>query len=136
MTFDYCPDCPKNDTLIVAAKLDLAPNEIRSGDYQDCKDLCNMMYGVDCQYFNYFTAEYEYEPFRETCILFIDRLEEKQFMKNVISGSGYDHYIYFQPSPTTTTEAPCYDYGYFENHDTDNYYVDIYDKVAIDCPDE
>ena len=23
--FDFCPDCPKNDTMIIAKKLDLAP---------------------------------------------------------------------------------------------------------------
>ena len=94
------------------------------------------MYGIDCTFFNYFTSEYEYEPYRETCVLFMESLPGSKYMKNVISGSGYDHYIFFDPGFTITTEKPCYDYGYFGNNDIDDYYVDIYDKVEIDCPDE
>ena len=105
MAFNICPFCPTNDTYIEPLEITLPIVKIRSGRYTDCQDLCVALYFSACNYFNFYTSEYEGD-LKNHCVLFMHKLDEslwnverrdlKKPMKGVISGKGVDEYIYFQ----------------------------------------
>ena len=92
-----------------------------------------MMHAVDCYIFNFFTSDFE-GPLKNTCVLFMQG-EDKYTMKNVISGRGWDQFIYFDPGFQLPEPEPCTEYvdSYMASYNQDDYYLTNDEKVEVPC---
>ena len=112
----FCPadKCTKNDTIIEPRVMNLPPTEIRSGNYEDCQDLCLMLYLTDCQFFNFYTKEFEGD-LKNHCNLFLERKHEGERipMIGVISGFAQKELHDWHSGPEFWWN---YDYEYDGSH--------------------
>lgn len=104
---DPCPYCPKNDTMIVPARIDQPPIKIRSGNYLDCKEICRNLFMKDCVFFNFYTSEFNGpENLKNLCFIFLATAVTRDInefgvlerpktlhIKGVIGGRGEDEIL-------------------------------------------
>ena len=67
--------------------------KIRTGRYEDCKNICFLNYW-DCDYFVFFTDKFP-ENMTHLCIMFEDRLDITIHMPGVISGKEESIHLLF-----------------------------------------
>ena len=102
--FDSCPFCPKWDTLIRPTFLTLPPFKIRTGRFEDCKNICYLN-EKQCEYFIFFTDKFE-GNLSNICVLFKETYGKIVYMPGVISGAARKWGIPYGPyMPTTETKS-------------------------------
>ena len=92
-----CFGCPKNDTFILPKYINLPITYIKSGKWEDCLELCQLIHNTyqpmenNCYYFNFYSSEFDGD-LKNYCNLFSESVDEDDFpiaqrpMKGVISG--------------------------------------------------
>ena len=103
---DICPECPKEGVLIPPMELTVPPVKIRTGKMEDCKQLCYHNTWT-CQYFIFFTEKFQGDM-KNMCVMFERRREETLKMPGVISGRGFDSYIFYSPGYSYSYVDPAY----------------------------
>ena len=101
MSFNTCVGCPKNNTIILPKYINLPITHIKSGKWEDCLELCNLIHDQPyyyCNYFNFYTSEFDGD-LKNYCNLFSEILDGEDIftaqrpMKGVVSGAlqTYEH---------------------------------------------
>ena len=97
-----CQGCPKNDTIILPKYINLPITYIKSGKWEDCMELCQLIYNNqpfsfayhanNCYYFNFYSSEFDGD-LKNYCNLFSEIRDrdgnsiKQSPMKGVISGA-------------------------------------------------